>query len=401
MNSKLSLNTLGRVGLAVLGAFGVLSIIASGGGGGGGGGGGSGGYTGNTSAATITTTNASTLIGNVMGTSDPTGGVFVASARQGSSGGQSLSSTRALAKRLEAVYQATLSQTQVTNERVAPAFAVDDTIDCDNIGLGVIHLTGTLNDTNFTGTLNANYTNCVLGGLTYNGQATLRVDVFDLSFFIPTDSTFTISSMTVTGAGVNETLKGSLRDQLNIAGDRETVTFIDLVTTDNVSSKQVKTQNLVFVFVYSNIFSSCPSYTLTITGRIYDSVHGYVDVLPVTPFVFATCSQLFPGSGQHVLTGAANAHIRVTALSSVLLTVELDLDGDSAYELTAYLRWTDLDGPIGADLGDDDMDGMHNSWETFYNLDPFFNDAGADPDADGLTNFEEYQVGRNPNIPGS
>ena len=200
---------------------------------------------------------------------------------------------------------------------------------------------------------------------------------------------------------MNETLKGSLRDQLNIAGDKETTTFIDLVTTDNVSSKQIKAQNLIFVFLYNDIFFPS-SYALTITGRVYDSVYGYVDVSPVISFAFVSISQLFPSSGQHVLTGAANAHIRVTALSSVLLTVELDLDGDDAYELKAYLHWTDLSGPIGADLGDDDMDQMHNSWETNYMLDPTDPaDAGVDTDSDGLTNLQEYQAGRNPNIPGS
>ena len=151
-----------------------------------------------------------------------------------------------------------------------------------------------------------------------------------------------------------------------------------MVTTDNVSSKQIKAQNLIFVFLYNDIFFPS-SYALTITGRVYDSVYGYVDVSPVISFAFVSISQL-----------------------SVLLTVELDLDGDDAYELKAYLHWTDLSGPIGADLGDDDMDQMHNSWETNYMLDPTDPaDAGVDTDSDGLTNLQEYQAGRNPNIPGS
>jgi hypothetical protein len=396
MNSKLSLNTLRRLALAALGAFGVLAILASGGGGGGGGGGSAGGYTGNTSAATITTTNAATLINDVMGTSDPTGGIAAASARQSTSGGQSLSSTRALAKRLETIYQTTISQTRAAGERAMPAFDVDETDPCDS-GQGTIHYTGTINNDG-TGTVSATYTNCLLDGLTHNGQATLTVTVFDLTFLVPTDFTFTISLLTITGPGTNLNVTGSLRDQLSIGTDTERTTF-NLVTTDNVSGKQVKAQNLVFVFVYNNIFAPT-SYTLTITGRVYDSVHGYVDVSPVTPFFFASISQLFPSSGQHVLTGAANAHIRVTALSSVLLTVELDLDGDNVYELTAYLHWTDLDGPIGADLGDDDMDGMHNSWEAFYSppLNPFLDDAADNPDGDGYTNIEEYQAGMDPTL---
>jgi hypothetical protein len=114
---------------------------------------------------------------------------------------------------------------------------------------------------------------------------------------------------------------------LNLGTDTETTTF-NLTTTDNISAKTIRTHNLVFVFVYNDIFSPT-SYTLTMTGRVWDSDHGYVDVLTVTPFVFSSISQLFPDSGQIILTGAGNASIRVTALSSTLLTVELDLDGDS------------------------------------------------------------------------
>jgi uncharacterized repeat protein (TIGR01451 family) len=183
---------------------------------------------------------------------------------------------------------------------------------------------------------------------------------------------------------------------LNLGTDTETTTF-NLTTTDNISAKTIRTHNLVFVFVYNDIFSPT-SYTLTMTGRVWDSDHGYVDVLTVTPFVFSSISQLFPDSGQIILTGAGNASIRVTALSSTLLTVELDLDGDSVYELAVPLKWTDLNGPIGADLGDDDGDGMHNSWEAFYGLNPSDPaDAGLDNDGDGFTNAQEYQGSTDPN----
>lgn len=384
--------------------LGLLSILASGGGGGGGdGGSGGGGGGGGTpeSAATITTTNAATLISDVMGTSDPTGGIAAASTRQGTSRGQSVSSGRELAQRLETVYQATLGQTRITSQRFAPAISVDETDPCD-FGQGTIHYTGNINSDG-TGMLTATYTNCLLNGLTHNGQATLQVTAFSLTFLVPIDSTFTISSLTVTGPDIDETLSGSFRDQLNLGADTETMTF-NLTTTDNVSGKAIKAHSLRFVFVYDDIFSPS-SYTLTMTGRVWDSDYGYVDVLTVTPFVFANINQLFPDSGQIILTGAGNASIRVTALPSpllalpsTLLTVELDLDGDSVYEVIATLKWTDLSGPIGADLGDEDMDGMHNSWETNYMLDPLDpSDAAFDRDGDGFSSFEEYQAGTDPN----
>jgi hypothetical protein len=43
---------------------------------------------------------------------------------------------------------------------------------------------------------------------------------------------------------------------------------------------------------------------------------------------------------------------------------------------------------------DSDGDGMPDSWETTYGLNPFADDSHKDLDGDGLSNLEEYQNGR-------
>jgi len=73
--------------------------------------------------------------------------------------------------------------------------------------------------------------------------------------------------------------------------------------------------------------------------------------------------------------------------ASVTLTVD---DGDGG---TAVLTWT-----ITVGFVDDDADGMPDSWETANGLDPTDpTDATGDPDADGLTNLDEYLGGTDPN----
>ncbi|NIQ05793.1 MAG: hypothetical protein GWO20_08740, partial [Candidatus Korarchaeota archaeon] len=47
-------------------------------------------------------------------------------------------------------------------------------------------------------------------------------------------------------------------------------------------------------------------------------------------------------------------------------------------------------------LRDTDQDGMPDPWEEQYGLDPETANAGEDPDDDGLTNLEEYNLGTNP-----
>lgn len=381
---------LGHLTLLPVFVLGLLSIIASGGGG-------DDPRSDPGSPATITTTNAARLIGNVIGTGDPSGNA--AAAALSTSGNpdrvrHSLSQNT-LAHRLNTYLRNTLTQAtrQDTGARFTPtATPINETEQCADGGS--IHYSGSINNDG-TGTLTATYNNCRTGQETANGQVTLRVDAFDLNFFVPTDSTYTISTLTITSPGMSQTFTGSFHDHLSIATDTERLTF-NVATRDNVTGESISAENLVFVDVYNNIFSPS-SYRETIRGRVHDSVHGFVDVVTVAPLVFGNIDQLFPESGQLILTGAANARIRVTALSAVLVKVELDLDGDSAYELSATLKWTELSGPVGADLGDDDGDGMHNSWETANGLDPMNPaDGFADSDGDGFTNSEEYFAGTNP-----
>lgn len=54
------------------------------------------------------------------------------------------------------------------------------------------------------------------------------------------------------------------------------------------------------------------------------------------------------------------------------------------------------DTPQIADGNDQDNDGMPDSWERQYGLDPGHDDSGLDPDDDGISNIEEYQSGSDP-----
>jgi len=76
------------------------------------------------------------------------------------------------------------------------------------------------------------------------------------------------------------------------------------------------------------------------------------------------------------------------------------LDADDAFPLDPSESVdTDEDG-IGDNAdSDDDNDGMTDTWEIENELNPLDSaDASLDPDGDGLTNLEEYQQGKDPNI---
>lgn len=377
-----------------------LSLIVACGGGGGGGDSGGGVepvlYTGNTSAAIITTSNAALLVANLLG-SEETATTIVGTDAPGSAVGRSHS-----AAAVDLVLRRSLRNMALRagddRPSVQAAVPVDETEACDN-GVGAIHTTGTLSDVDFTGTLAISFSGCLVGSDTLDGTATLRVDAFNSAVGVPTDSTLSFARLSIRGPGSSIDAGGSLRMQLDLGASTETITS-NLVTRDNNAARVAKTENVVFVSTY-NVLSP-NALAASVSGRVYDQVHGYVDVATPAPLIFRTPDQLFPDRGQIVLTGASNRRIRATALSTASVRLELDLAG-AGFPIgkSAVLGWTQLSGPAGADLRDDDNDGMHNSWETAHGLNPNgAGDAAADADGDGTSNIREYYAGSNPNSAG-
>lgn len=80
-----------------------------------------------------------------------------------------------------------------------------------------------------------------------------------------------------------------------------------------------------------------------------------------------------------------------------------------------HLNWTDNDDPdndgltnieeynLGTNPNNPDTDGdkMPDGWEVDNNLDPLSDDAGDDADGDNYSNYIEYRLGSDPNNPNS
>lgn len=401
--------------LEVLACSLVLGLTACGGGGGGGstssssvGGGGTPfppqtplSYSGVSTAATVSATNSAGITANVMGTSNASvGGTVVAGvqAQAVSSAAPQPTGASGLARRLAQAMRT--SDMASPNSGALAGAAIDQTTACDS---GSVHVTGTT-AADGTGTVSVAYNSCRTGGDTLNGPASFKIDAVQNG--IVTDGTLTITRITFTGPGINSDLTGSLRAQVNTSAQTMTLTE-NLITQDNVTGHQAKTENLVIVNTYDDVLQPT-FFTESINGRVFDSTSGFVDVTTQTapftspwgPLYFATSAQSFPDWGIIVLSGATSS-VRVTSFGIDLAKLEIDSNGDGVVDNTARMRWSELGTPSGADLADSDGDGMHNSWETANGLNPSVNDAAGDADGDGYSNITEYLAGSNPATNGS
>lgn len=363
-----------RRNLLVIALFAVVAVGGCGGGGGGGGGGDEKAlpYVGNTGAAVITEADATRLIAEVFGLGDLTGGLPSPGAPA--------------ARRL--LHQAPRPQRGAN-------LAIDETQPCYPVGAtepsGYTTLAGTLDDQDGTGTVTMVFHSCQEGDTFMDGSVTWRIDEADLTadMWMPLDSTFTFQVITMISPELNVLLGGTLRDQRNADGS-ETLT-LDVVVKDNHTQRMQKTENVAIRSAYGN----GSSLSETISGRFYDSIDGYVDVVTEQALLYDPYEAVFPSSGR-MRIAAGNSRMRVTALSATMALLELDLDGDGTYETGGELPWEVIAG-AGSQPGDADGDGLPDSWESTYGLSSAtFADAGEDGDVDTLSNYQEYLLGTNP-----
>ena len=360
-------------------------------------------YAGATTAATVSATSGATIASNVMGASGATvgGGAIAGVSAQGDATAPAPTGAAGLTRRLASAMHS--SELAAASGGAMAGAAIDQTTACDS---GSIHISGTVAD-NGTGSVSVAYNACRTGGDTLNGPATLRIDSFDQTNKVITDGTLTITRINFTGPGVNSDFTGTLRTQVDVSAQTQTLTA-NIITQDNNTKRMTQTSNLVIANHFDNVLAPT-FFTESITGRVFDSVLGYVDVStqsapftdPWGPLYFATSTQAFPDWGIVVLNGATSV-IRVTSLGVDLAKFEVDANGDGTFENTARMRWSDFNTALGADLADNDGDGMHNSWETANGLNPNNPaDATIDSDGDGFDNLTEYLRGSSPSTNGS
>lgn len=270
---------------------------------------------------------------------------------QNSTGGATTAGVASRAHALSTVLQRAVAASQDKRKNIAsasahPAAAMSDTQACGVSGT----LTITLDDRDGNSILSngdvitASFAQC-------KDSATSSVDGA-LSITLtgtPTDTHFTASAsfqnVAVDDNGVQSTIAGNVTvSETDMASVIETTLSVGsgglTASTSSASYNDAVTFAAGFVIKIDESASGTLSVTMagTMTAQ---SVGGAITISTPQPLV-QTSSDDYPSSGQVVITGAAGSALRATVVPNAQVKLDLDANGDGAYESTATVAWTTL-----------------------------------------------------------
>lgn len=281
--------------------------------------------------------------------------------------------------------------------------------------------TGSINiSDNGDGTLKVDYVDCRKGSDTLNGPATLAITNYDAANKIIRDATLTFVRAHFTGLGIDADISGTQRTVVTSTAASwchstgcatETMTQnIVVLTREAGNTTRMMRSRLTVTNQYESVLAPT-FFTQRLAGDVDDDQLGSVSVSTATAqytgpwgdLYYSTRFQSFPDWGIVQIDGAANSRAQASSMGIALAKILVDADGDRIFENNARMSTFALASSIGANLNDSDGDGMHDTYETANGLFVNQNDANADPDIDGWSNYREYLVaaaaGTNGSVP--
>lgn len=244
-------------------------------------------------------------------------------------------------------------------------------------------------DDNGLGNLTVTFSNCRDGDgtTTINGATRLTIrSRLGIAGSSVGDATTNFDDVTLAQGTGTFRLQGRIDVRRTTAAE---TTTINLTTRDNGNNRAIDLRNYV---VTRAILAGEPGEEERYAGRVYLSDLGFVEVTTPTAFVYSNAVTVVPDRrGMLALGGAGASRVEFGIVSNDATRLRLDANGDGTFETSVALAFESLVDTTADDLADSDGDGMHNSWERRFGLNP--NDAGdaeRDADGDGASNREEH-----------
>jgi len=280
-------------------------------------------YTGSTAQAVVDSNNANDLAGNTY--QAESSGFVTLGTNMESPGTNSLNSNRSGAP---GYFRIATFLTDSVKENALPAGGsfhsqalqtVNDTIPGSCGGTIAFNLTVDDLTNKFDGTLTE--TNYCSYGAVGNGTVTFSGS-YDLILNEIAQMTISTSSFAYTSGSDSFIFSGTMTATFRSSTGTIVMNFL---VRDNATSKVYKLENFTISATDGVSFID-----VSMSGRFFEPDYGYVDISTLTPFRISG-TNLWPSSGIVVLTGK-NSGAKLTTASTVLYQIDVDTDGDGAYE---------------------------------------------------------------------
>lgn len=192
----------------------------------------------------------------------------------------------------------------------------------------------------------ATVVNCVVDGTRVNGQLTMVINSTSGTpgaYPYALSATLTLNNLTTTSSQVSTMANGSFTlavEEISSVVQTSTLTASNLALSSTFDGATV-TATLSNYQIIETL--GALSSTTSVNGTLNTSVLGTnVLTLSTTVPLMRYYTDSYPSSGQVVATTLSGGKVRVTALSSSSLSVELDATGDNSYEALTHVLWSDM-----------------------------------------------------------
>lgn len=314
-------------------------------------------YTGSSTPASISNDNASELVGTIFGSQGSNTTLSIQSAGNSRAGENERAVQSPLLDSLESISRSliiTVSSLTTGNQTLKPAAVPPATV-IEPCGPGTVEITGELDASN-EGVVGLVFSQCDIDGELFTGKVRLTINNYGTVPGASLGELLEIDFLNIKSASGDISLSGTFHIvSLNGNGVYGTLT-LDLVSLDNNTGIYFKTENFVVV--------SEPWVALgakeSISGRIYISKYGFVDIVTTSQLTYSSTNLDFPDlGGLLTITGANGSSVTLQSVDSGLARITVDTDGDgnadfnNGFSPTAFSNTPPLSQPPVADAGSD------------------------------------------------
>jgi hypothetical protein len=158
------------------------------------------------------------------------------------------------------------------------------------------------------------------------------------------DISINLDNFSVVSGNTAATAEGDMRLSVQEFSNRSSFYFISnsLRSTSTVSGVANAVRVTNFSMTVTDAYTAADEVTYQGTLTLSSFSNQSVVVSTISPWLIGY-GAAYPHAGQMILTGQAGAKIRITAVSSTNVRLELDASGDGVYENSKVVTWASFE----------------------------------------------------------